>query len=137
MFLILNHDSIGKRGSFLLESMLAVVIISISLTLITRSLFNSYRVNILNVNYNKALILMGNEFSILTRSGFYQPEALTKFFAEPFAQYHFDVSSEKIDGVDESLDCVHLKTAWSSGKNENGISITTFLFEPPDHEKQK
>ena len=138
---LLTLNSVLSRrdqcGFILIEAVLSVVIIAVSLTLILQSFTGAYRAAALNVDYTKALILLENQMSLITRTGFIEAGARQEGDDHvPLERFHYDLEAEpSLSDVKGEINQVKLNIAWKSGVNSKHISLITYLLKPPDEKK--
>ncbi len=120
----------NRRGSLLIEVLLCVVILATALTLMVQSLTASLRAIQHAGGYTMALILLDNQMCALLRKGFIGPDLRqTSDVAEPDSSYHYSLRTESWGTPGESnIDQVDAALFWRSGKRDNQVGLTTFLF---------
>lgn len=130
---ILDRLKVDQRGSLLVEVLLSVVILSTALTLMIQSLTASLRAIQYGAGYTTALILLDNQMCDLLRKGTARPGLReTKSLAGPAGfqtGYSYSMRAEPSDIVaDNKIVEVDASVAWRSGKKDNTVGLTTFLF---------
>lgn len=126
----------NKKGILLIEVFLGVVIISVSLTMIIKSLMTSIRATVFSEDYTKASIILDNLFFDLMVA----PDAsLLSTYQEkdcdkPFEVYQCQVTSDSsLDGKGqeglEKVQGISAAVSWSSGRNRKRISSGILAFE--------
>lgn len=134
---ISDRRRFGRRGSLLIEVLLSVVILSTALTLMIQSLTASLRALQYGAGYTTALILLDNQMGELLRKGTVKPGLReTKDLIDPggsTALYHYSLRTEPSDiAVDKTINQLDATVTWRSGKKDNQIAVTTFLFAAPN-----
>ena len=118
-----------RKGSFLIEAILAIVILSISLTLIIQSLMTSLKAAALSADYTRALLFIDDKmFDLIKDRYITAPKSDENSFSEEGQKYRYQLVTER--GATE-INLVKLVVSWVYGRRENDVSITTFLFNPP------
>jgi Tfp pilus assembly protein PilV len=128
-----NNKLHSAQGTLLLEVLLAVVILSTSLSVIVKSLASSLRAMATSADYSKAMILLENKMFELMRKKIIDASFTDAGgFPSPFEKYQYTVKTHgtaegnQPNGVNE----VEVRVFWSSGLNQKGISATTCLLDP-------
>ena len=119
----------NTKGSLLVEVLLAVVILSVSLTLIIQSMASSLRATVYSTGYSMALLLMENRlFHILYLpvTGAYAQESGQ--FPQPYNRYHYDLTISGLTGSEDlkKISQVDLDVSWSAKGAEKKISLATY-----------
>lgn len=120
-----------NKGSLLIEALLAVVILSTSLSLILQSLVASLRASVYSVDYTQALILLESKMNEALMKG-KSPEGSSEEgnFPEPHERYFYVLKAQALTGEDEeNLDQLMLSISWNTKKKKNNISLETYLFK--------
>lgn len=127
-----------NRGSFLIEALLAVVILSTSLSLILQSLISSLRANLYSVDYSQALILLESKMNdSLMKGSAAGGSSQEDNFPEPYERYAYALKTETLTAEDEkNLNQLMLSISWAAGKRKNHISLETYLFQE-EEQKEK
>lgn len=132
-FLITLFPKLRKRrGFFLIEAILAIVIMSISLTLIIQSLMSSMRAAAYSADYTRAIFFIDDKMFDLIKERYIEaPQTQEGAFSEEDQKYRFRLVTER---TETSINRVLLDVFWgfAKGKKENALSITTYLFHPPE-----
>ena len=122
----------NNRGSFLLEALLSIVILSVSLTLMIESMTAGLRAIHYTSEYTIAQILLDNKLQELLQKGSVDPQQnKTQSFAPPFDRYEYSLQTPATDDSGGSgLVKVQAGISWVSGKRKNNLSAQTYLFPP-------
>ena len=119
------------KGSLLLESLLAVTILSVSLTLIIQSLVSSSRGIAYNTKYMIAMLLLDDKMNELMAKRATDESLETEGnFPKPFEHYQYHLETKTMEEI-KGLSEVTLSVSWTSGHKENGISEGTYWFKLP------
>ncbi|MFA5059228.1 MAG: hypothetical protein WC676_01190 [Candidatus Omnitrophota bacterium] len=124
-----------RRGSFLLEALLAVSILSVSLTLVIQSLLSTFRATVYSKDYSVAQILLDNKIQEFKQKGIVENNwDEDGRFPEPYEKYSYHIEStsaadgEKLKTVSEVI----FNIFWVSGKNQKNITVSTYFFNTLD-----
>ncbi|MCK5580303.1 MAG: hypothetical protein KAJ18_03430 [Candidatus Omnitrophica bacterium] len=122
----------NRNGSLLIEALLAIVIMSVSLTVIIQSMTSSLRATVYSLDYSKAAFLAENKmFDILCVSDEGGAGTREGSFKEPFEKYRYRISSKELpDTQNDSLREVNLDVSWGIGKKTRELSLKTYAFVP-------
>jgi len=126
----INKKIDNWKGALLLEALLAVVIISVSLTLIVQSLLSSLRAAVYTSGYTEAVFLLDNKMFELIQKGFVDATLEEEGrFQEPYEAYAYRVDINNIDDNDsiENLNEVLVEVTWERGGQKRGLSAVTYL----------
>ena len=125
---------LNEKGMLLLEAILAVVILTVSLSVIIESLVSGLRATVFTVDYSKALILVDNVMSDILRQRTVEPSLVDKAdFPEPDDAFQYQSKTQEIkEAVTESaFQEAQLTVSWRSGQKEQDVSVTTWLRNVP------
>lgn len=121
----------NKKGAFLLEALMIVVILSISLTSIIGALVSSLRASVYSADYTKAVLLAENKlFSLMKNMSIEESFKGEGSFDVPFDKFRYQVQSQGV-AFNEHCDFlqeVHVNVLWSTGSKEGFLSLTTLLL---------
>lgn len=119
----------SRNASILIESLLSVVILSVSITLIIQSMTTSLRMVSLGPHYTKAFLLAENELSdiLMNRKDVSQIDGEGSF-PEPNAQYQYSVNFEEVDEF-ENLDNINITVQWQMAQNDRSLILETFVLK--------
>ena len=128
----------SSKGSLLIEALLAVVILSTSVTLIIQSMTASLRASDASKSYSLALILLENNIFDLMQHGFVDSNFRKEGnFHEPYEQYKYELETVPYDGVEGNhINKVNLKVSWVSGRRNNVVAVQTYLFDSAQNDEQ-
>ncbi len=128
-----------KKGSLLLESLLAVSILSIGIAFIVKAMSNSLRAVSTSSSYSDAFILADNQMSIILQKGVIETGINKRAnFPYPDDMYHYSLEtilSEKdmggISNLEEEnkVNQLTYKIMWKTGKKENSLELNTYVFK--------
>ena len=126
---------LNKQGSFLVEALLAIVVLSVGLTLITQSFLSSFRASVQSTDYSTAMLLLDNKMHDLMLRGFIE-DGLNEdaAFPEPYQKFHYHLETRnmKESGGLAFLNEAKLNVSWFSGKRINNIPVVTYLLNLPE-----
>ncbi len=120
----------SKRGSVLVEVLLAVMILGVGLTWVIQSMTASLKVSRQNPDYTAALILLENEMTqLISEKTIASDFAQQKRFPPPDDKYSCSltarpISRDEADHVNE----VTAQISWKTGRRNNKIILKTFLL---------
>ncbi len=123
----LNH-----RGSFLIEVLLCVTILSISLTFIVQSMAASLRANVYSSEYMLALNIADNKMFELFKqqsiaSGLQKEEKVQVGDKE----FGYSLETEALTGTGfDDLNQATVAIEWQRTGKTNRIQLVTYLFQP-------
>ena len=123
-----------KKGSLLIEALLAITILSIGLTMIIQSYLSGFRAALYTQDYSTAAILLENKMVNLMQVGFIGESVDEEgVFPEPYGKfrYRLETRNAKNEVGTGSLNEVLLRVSWASGKRNNAMSLATYLFNLP------
>ena len=130
--------SFKNKGSLIIEALLAVVILSTSLSLILQSLVASLRANVYSVDYTQALILLESKMNESLMKGKTTEGSEEGDFPEPHERYSYVLKTQPLTGEDEeNLDQLMLSIAWNTKGKKNNISLETYLFKEEEDESRE
>jgi len=120
----------NRDGFFLIETLLVIVILSVSLTLIVQSLLSDLRVMKYNKEFSQAGLLLENKISEVMAAE--SLEALfdeNNFLKSKESTYQYVIEEEVISDEEGTiLKEVKMKIFWDSGKRNNAITLGTYVF---------
>ena len=125
---------LNKRGSLLIEALLAISILSIALTLIVNSFLSSFRASVYAKDYTLATILLENKLCELKEKGFIADGVHEEEnFAQPHEKFRYHLESKNVNNDDQRgvFNEVKLSVTWPSGRRSNNITLVTYLFNLP------
>ena len=125
----------SNEASILLEVLFAIVILSISVTLIIQSMSSSLRAIVYNSQYMKALIFSENAIVNVLQ----QKDASTisnnniKYHQDVFEGYEhkIDVNSADSEGTSD-LKNILITTTWGLENKQKSFFLETYFFNPPE-----
>jgi Tfp pilus assembly protein PilV len=126
------------RGSLLIEVLLSVVILSVGLTLMIRSMTASLRAVQYAAGYTQGLMVSQDRMTEFLRKGSLESGSGGEGFSAEDSAYHYswtarpwqDAGSTVGPSAQNPLSEVDLNVSWRSGKRENNIALTTLLSAP-------
>lgn len=126
----------NKRGSFLIEALLSVAILSVSLTLIIQSMTDSLRAMHQSTDYTAAVFLLDNQMVGLIQKGFVGADIEeTGNFESPFEEYEYDLRTKSLaDETLKDLNEVHLRIRWGTENKRKSMDLVSYLFNEPEEQ---
>lgn len=119
----------NQKASLLIEALLTVVILSVSLTIIIQSLMSALRTASYTSEYTKAILLSQNKMFEVVSQNPGERSSQQGAFDNPYEDYAYSLGIE--DEGSQGLKKVTLEVAWNQIAKRKGITIETYLFEPP------
>jgi len=128
--------SINKTGSLLVEALLAVVILSVCLTVIIQSLTTSLRATIYSEDYSKMIVLLENKLvDLIAKEGIadgYSEEG--SFDDEGRYRFSVETTDTALDQLKDPLNQVEVKAIWGEGSKTKNISVVIYLAKEKEDE---
>ena len=125
---------LNRKGSFLIEVLIIISILSTGLTLIIGSYLASMRAGKYISDYSRAAILLESKMADLMQSGFIQDGVShRKNFSYPNEKFDYRIESRNIAEQDGPgvLNEVVVTISWVSGTKNKNLKATTYLFTLP------
>jgi Tfp pilus assembly protein PilV len=116
-----------KKGVLLLETLLAVVILSTSLVFIVQSLTSSLRTVTLSLDYTRALFILENKMAALVLGTASESGNDTIEGAERTFTYTENKESQSGSGS-VSKEKVDMEVSWHAGRKDNAVSLQTYIL---------
>ena len=123
---------INQNGSLLLESLLAIVIVSVSLTVIIQALVSNLRAMERSSSYLSAMVSLENKMNALIYKCLrHQPLKESVSFDSSDDPYKYSLEEHNIDGDEKTavLKEVKLISSWKEGKKDQRMSLMTYLLD--------
>lgn len=131
-----NHQ---RRGSILVEAILAIIILAICLTLIIQSMTGSLRASKYAGDYTLAVIAAENEmFDRIEKS--FIASGIRDTTTDVVAGRSFDTQIETqavVGAENDKINQVSLDVKWISGKRKNQFGVFTYLLDPSSEKKKE
>ena len=123
----------NKNGSLLLESLLAITIVSVSLTFIIQALLSNLRAMARSSSYLTAMVSLENKMDALIYKCL-RHESLNEYLHSDSAEADFYKYSLEERTLDDEMKPVVFKEvkltgSWQEGKKENHIFLQTYLLD--------
>ena len=124
------------KGSVLAEALMAVVIMSVSVTVIMQSLMNNLRYTQVHQDYSRALFLLEDKLEeafCFKVADVFNPKLAVP---EPLARFYYAMDMK--DLIQEpwlGLKQLDLAVHWPSGTKDRSLDVRIFL--PDDHTQTK
>ena len=123
---------INQKGSLLLESLLSIVIVSVSLVVITQSLLSSLRAIKKSSAYLVAMTAMENKMDALIYQCL-RRQPLKEIVSSPSEEpYQYSLEEQTIDTDEKNtaiLKEVKLMSSWGESREDNQISLKIYLLD--------
>ena len=118
-----------NKGFVLVEVLITVVILSVGLTFITRSMMMSLKALDITEQYTQGYLLLEQKMWEFEQKGFIESDLdVEESFNQPNEEFRYRLVTESV-ADDESglLNQVTLSVNWPVKKEKREISLTTFL----------
>lgn len=125
---------LNKKGTLLVEALLAVTILGVGLTVIIHAFLSSFRALSYSKDYSLATILLENKMYALLERGFIEEDLNEDTtFPPPYEKFRYHLETRNLKEKSEAgkINEVRLEIQWASGKKRNVIPVTTYLFNLP------
>lgn len=121
-----------RRGSMLLEALLSVMILSVSMTLVIRSMSQSARAAAYSAEYFRSLFLLENQMADIVGSPQeYAGAVKSGRLPYPYEDYRYQASAAPVAGAGlENLKELTFDLSWSRGERFNNLKLITYLAIP-------
>jgi hypothetical protein len=120
----------GARGSFLLEALIAVSILSVSLVIVIRSHVAALQAQIFAKDYTLATLLLENEMiQVIERGVIDRDMNATRNLEKPYERFTFSLRTEAAgkEYVFEGLNQAQLTLSWKEGNKPHKLSASTLV----------
>ena len=121
----------NRQGSFFLEALIAVSILSISLVVIIHSHLAALQAQVFAKNYTLASLLLEREMIDVVEKGYIERGInKEKSLEKPYERFTFSLKTsaagEKyfFDGLNE----VQMTLSWKEGAKPHKLSVSTYVF---------
>ncbi len=123
-----------KAGFLLVETLLAIVILSVSLTLIIQSLGQSARASSYSADYVPAVIILESKLTDLWSQDIDSNDRAR--FPKLFDKYSYQLSNVEVSTENQGkISQADLSVEWPVGPARKKINIQTYLLLPDDEKK--
>jgi Tfp pilus assembly protein PilV len=121
----------NSKGMVLVEALLAIVILSVGITVVVQALSASRRNVAYSLDFTKALFILENEITKASiHSGGLTDSENT--IQNDQREYNFHVSPETMKGSESpNLKEFKAELTWKTGSKDNALVINTYTFTPP------
>ena len=116
---------LSQAGFMLIETLLAVVILAVGLTLVVRSFGSSVSALGTSANYTKAMGLLEERLWELEVKGSIAPGVLTGEFSEEDGKFRWQVDASELKDLD--LCETQVTVSWERRGKTQTVSIVTYL----------
>jgi Tfp pilus assembly protein PilV len=122
----------SSQGSFLLEALLSVVILSTSIAVILQSLTSAVKNTVESSRYTAAAVLADNYFAERLLDRFISEGVQrTGHFETPHEEYQYALDSKALSVSVDGISQVDLIVSWPVRNKEKKIRVSTYLLNPP------
>ncbi len=122
------------RGAFLLEALIAIVILSVGLTAVIRSFMIGLDAYQRNQEYQGAVILLENTLTdFLVQRYFDESLVGSGQYEEPFSGYQYKILADNVPDR-PALREVSVTVSWKVRKKNRSLQATTYLLAEPQDE---
>ncbi len=125
-----RHSSRMTNGSLLIESLLVVMIVSVSLTLIIQALVMSLRAIIQTADYSVVMFKVEDKMNQIIRKGLFDQSFDDVIKNDRKEKFKYTLQENTLEGEEGDLKLkeISLDIAWQAGKKENQLSLVTYLL---------
>lgn len=117
--------ALGERGFLLLETLLAIVLLAVGLTVVVRSVGSSLNVLGTSADYTKALVLLEEKLWELDAKGSVVPGTFTGEFSEKNGIFRWEVTASEL--LEMELCETQVTVSWEQRGRPRAVSIVTYL----------
>ncbi len=122
----------NSKGMVLVEALLAIVILSVGITVVVQALSASRRNVSYSLDYTKALFVLENELTKVSQSK-NQADSGENTIQNDSREYHFTFSPQTLNDSDsQNLKEYEAELSWKSGSKDSALIINMYTFTPPD-----
>ena len=120
------------KGSILLESLLAIIILSTSITVVIQAMTAGVRAGRDGTLYTQVIWLMDNKMAELREQKFIAPGLKEEgHFPEPWERFNYILTTQPLSTDDQNkINLVQLTVFWQSGIKKYSLETETYLFNP-------
>ncbi len=125
----------NQQGSFLIEVLISVMILSVGLTSVIRSYMTSLKALVYAQEYTIAAFLLENKLTRFVQQGFVDVNLNQRgSFDPPYENFLYRVIAKKVEGREgmDTLGQLTIEVSWESGAKERSLSASTYLYKLSD-----
>jgi len=115
----------SQRGFLLLETLLAILVLAVGLTLVLRSFGSSLDALGTSADYTKALLLLEERLWELETKGSIVPGTFTGEFSEEDGEFRWEVKASEL--AEMELCETQVTVSWEQRGRPRDVSIVTYL----------
>lgn len=124
-----NSITKNKKAFLLVEVLITVVVLSVGLTLIARSMITSLSALDIISQYAEGNSLVEDKIWELENRGSIQPDVkIEENFPEPFENFVYTIETENLLDKEDLLTKVSLSVVWPTKRDKREISLVTYLI---------
>ncbi len=116
---------LGQRGFLLFETLLAVLFLTVGLTVVLRSFGSSLAALGISADYTRGLVLLEERAWELEAKGSIAPGAFTGEFSEEHGNFQWEVNASELEEM--GLCETQLTVSWKQRGKPRAVSIVTYL----------
>jgi len=122
-----------SQGALLIEVLLAIMILSVVLTVVMNSFVSSLRATVTTADYSTALSLLDDKMFDVQLQKALETQASSESFPEPYDRFSYDFESKDfgVDSPTKTIQEIDLSVSWTQGKRNNRVNLATLQFIPP------
>jgi len=121
----------NRQGSFFLEALIAVSILSVSLVIIIRSHLAALQTQVFAKDYALATLLLEREMIKIVENGYIERGlSKTRDLEAPYKRFTFYLKTAAAgkEYFFDSLNEVQMTLSWNEGNKPHQLSASTFVF---------
>ena len=123
---------INQNGSLLLESLLSIVIVSVSLTVIIQALVSNLRAMERSSSYLSAMVSLENKMDALIYKCLRHEPLKEGVSSDSFDDvYKYSLEESTLEGQEKTavFKKIKLISSWKEGKKDHHLSLGTYLLD--------
>jgi Tfp pilus assembly protein PilE len=125
----------NHQGSFLIEVLISVMILSVGLTSVVRSYVTSLKALVYAQEYTIAAFLLENRLTRFVQQGYVDLNLNQRdSFDSPYENFSYRATAKKVEGREgmDALAQLMIEVTWESGVKERSLSASTYLYKLSD-----
>jgi len=135
MIIGMKHGVLSNtKGAFLLEALLATIILGFGLTAIIASFSMGIDGHKRSQEYLKASVLLENKLADLLLKRYFDDSLVGEgTFEDPFSEYRYDITAQDVSSSN-SLKEMHVKVLWAGRQVDRSLEAVTYMLVQLDEE---